>query len=136
MNPIEIRAAIAADPALLALVPNSQAIADALSAGRTRPNGAEIGNGLIIAEIGLEAGNALLDALNDTAQFRYVKPLLEQGRLDVSSPLVVAALGAMVPAVLTAAQADALIALGREADPVRELDVRRAIWNDDGTRAL
>lgn len=137
MNVTEIRAAIAADPALMALLPDSRAIADALSQGRTRANNFEIGNGLILATIGIEAGNALLDALYNTVEFRYVKPLLEQGRLDVSSPLVAGALAQLVEnEVISQAEADALIALGQDPDPVNELDVRRAIWNDDGTRAI
>ena len=137
MTPAEIRTAILASPALVDLLPDSQAIADAMSAGRTRPNNVEIGNGLILATIGLASGNALLDALSATPDFRYVKPLLEQGRLVVSSPLVGVALAGMVAAsVITQAEADALIALGREPDPVSEFDVRRAIWNDDGTRAI
>lgn len=134
MTPQAIREAIEADPALRALLPDSQAIAEALSAGRTRANSALIGNGLILATIGLTAGNALLDALNSTEDFRYVKPLLEQGRLQVSSPLVAGALAQLVSAsVITQGEADALIALGREPDPVPELDVRRALWADDGT---
>ncbi|MCR4301542.1 MAG: hypothetical protein NUV51_08015 [Sulfuricaulis sp.] len=136
MTPAEIRAAIAADPALSALLPDSQAIAEAMSAGRTRANTIEIGNGLILATVGLEAGNALLDVMNSAADFRHVKPLLEQGRLAVSSPLVVATLNSLVGTVLTQEQSDALIALGRDPDPVAELDVRRAIWLDDGTRAI
>jgi hypothetical protein len=134
VTPQAIREAIEADPALRALLPDSQAIAEALSAGRTRANSALIGNGLILATIGLTAGNALLDALNSTEEIRYVKPLLEQGRLQVSSPLVAGALAQLVSAsVITQGEADALIELGREPDPVPELDVRRALWADDGT---
>ena len=137
MTPEQIRQAISESETLTGLLPDSQAIADALSEGRTRPNGAEIGNGMILATIGLTAGNALLDALYNTADFRYVKPLLEQGRLDVSSPLVAGALAQLVVGqVITQQEADALIALGQEPDPVREMDVRRAIYNDDGSLAV
>lgn len=137
MIPQEIRTLIAADPALQALLPDSQAIADAMSAGRTRANATEIGVGMILATIGLASGNALLDALYSAPDFRHVRPLLEQGRLVVSSPLVADALAVLVAGeVITQGEADALIALGREPDPVAEMDVRRAIWNDDGTRAI
>ncbi len=44
----------------------------------------EIGNGLILSTVGLEVGNALLDVLNGAPDFRYIKPLLEQGRLGTT----------------------------------------------------
>lgn len=145
MDTQQIRSAITADPALTALLPDSQAIATALSEGRTRPNQRELGNGTIIETIGLAAGNALLDTLLSTdaaSPYRHIRPLLEQGRLIISSPLVVGTLQAMVGqalpggVVFTQQHAEALIALGRTEDPVSELSVRRAIWNDDGTRAI
>jgi len=132
----EIRTAIAAAPELVALVPDTQAIADALSVGRTRPNRREIGNGTILETIGLAAGNELLDVIQSQADFRHVRPLLEQGRLIASSPLVVGTLQSLVGTVLTQPQADALISLGRDPDPVPEMDVRRAVWHDDGTMAV
>lgn len=137
MTPEQIAQAIGQDPALLAMVPDSAAIAAALSEGRTRRREYLVGNGLILVTVGLATGNALLDALHSAPEFRHVKPLLDQGRLDVSSPLVAVALAQLVAIdVIDQAQADALIALGREPDPVDELDVRRAIWNDDGTLAV
>ncbi|MCK0507925.1 hypothetical protein [Aromatoleum anaerobium] len=132
----DIRAAIAADSALRALIPDTQAIAAALSVGRTRPNGREIGNGTVLETVGLVSGNRLLDVIDTEPSYRHVKPLLEQGRLVASSPVVVAALQSMVPLVLSQAEANALIALGRDPDPVAEIDVRRALWNDDGSLAL
>ena len=95
-----------------------ETIAAAVNVGRTRPSTQEIGNGVVLEILGLEAGNAFLDVINNAPDFRHVKPLLEQGRLRIASPLVQAALGSMVPAVLTAAQANALQALGVEDDPV------------------
>ncbi|NBV95814.1 MAG: hypothetical protein EBR90_03370, partial [Actinobacteria bacterium] len=61
------------------------AIAEALSVGRIKRVTTEIGNGKILETIGLAAGNALLDAIYATPDFKYVVPLLEQGRLDISS---------------------------------------------------
>lgn len=134
MTADEIRAAIAADPALQALVPDSQAIADALSVGRTRWKHTEIGVGTIIEVLGLAAANPVLDALYASPDYRHVKPLLDQGRLRLD---VVAQAGMLQPLVtgglLTQAQLDALIARAKEAAPVAEYDVRMAIYNDDGS---
>lgn len=119
MTPQEIRDAIAADPALQAMGTEHGAIAAALSVGRTRPNRKEIGFGTVLETIGLSAGNAVLDAIVNTADYRYVKPLLEQGRLIASSPLVAGALSALVAAtVITQGQADALIALGQDPETI------------------
>ena len=134
MTADEIRAAIAADPALQALVPDSQAIADALSVGRTRWKHTEIGVGTIIEVLGLAAANPVLDALYASPDYRHVKPLLDQGRLRLD---VVAQAGMLQPLVtgglLTQAQLDALIARAKEAAPVDEYAVRMAIYNDDGS---
>lgn len=134
MTADEIRAAIAADPALQALVPDSQAIADALSAGRTRWKHTEIGVGTIIEVLGLAAANPVLDALYASPDYRHVKPLLDQGRLRLD---VVAQAGMLQPLVtgglLTQAQLDALIARAKEPAPVDEYAVRVAIYHDDGS---
>ena len=134
MTADEIRAAITADSALQALVPDSQAIAAALSAGRTRWKHTEIGVGTIIEVLGLAAANQVLDALYASPDYRYVKPLLDQGRLRLD---VVAQSGMLQPLVtgglLTQAQLDALIARAKEPAPVSEYDVRVAIYNDDGS---
>lgn len=136
MTADEIRAAIAADPALQALVPDTQAIAAALSVGRTRYVETQIGVGSIIEVLGLAAANPVLDALYASPDYRHVKPLLDQGRLRLD---VVAQAGMLQPLVtgglLTQAQLDALIARAEEADPVDEYQVRIAIhYNADGTR--
>ena len=130
----EIRAAIAADPALQALVPDTQAIAAALSVGRTRWKHTEIGVGSIIEVLGLAAANPVLDALYASPDYRHVKPLLDQGRLRLDA---VAQAGMLQPLVtgglLTQAQLDALVARAKEPAPVAEYDVRMAIYNDDGS---
>lgn len=105
-------------PALLASR-DFDAIAAFVSAGRTKPSTREIGNGTILEVLGLETGNALLDVVNTAQDFRYVKPLVEQGRLTVGSALVQATVQSLVPmGVLTQPQADALCALGFDPDPV------------------
>lgn len=103
------------------------AIAATLSAGRTKLVPTEIGNGTILETIGLTAGNALLDAINAAPGFRYVKPLLEQGRLRVDSALVRDTLDTLVPSVLKQAQADALKNLAVKPDPVSAQDVAKAL---------
>lgn len=104
------------------------AIAAALSMGRTKTVPTEIGNGLILETIGLASGNTLLDAIYTDANFRYVKPLLEQGRLRVDSPLVRGTLDALATAeVITQAEADALKALAVQADPVSAYEVGYAL---------
>lgn len=134
MTADEIRAAIAADPALQALVPDTQAIAVALSVGRTRWKHTDIGVGTIIEVLGLAAANPVLDALYASPDYRHVKPLLDQGRLRLDS---VAQAGMLQPLVtgglLTQAQLDALIARAKEPAPVDEYAVRVAIYHDDGS---
>ena len=134
MTADEIRAAIAADPALQALVPDTQAIAAALSVGRTRYVETQIGVGTIIEVLGLAAANPVLDALYAAPDYRHVKPLLDQGRLRLD---VVAQAGMLQPLVtgglLTQAQLDALVARAKEPAPVDEYAVRVAIYNDDGS---
>lgn len=129
----EIRAAIAADEVLQALVPDTVALATALSAGRTRFAHTEIGVGTIIEVLGLTTANAVLDVIYSTQDYRHVKPLLDQGRLRLDSPFVRATLQAMVPALLTQVQCDDLLARAQVPDPIGEFDVRCAIFNDDGT---
>lgn len=119
-------------PALLASR-DFDAIAAFVSADRKKPSTREIGNGTILEVLGLEAGNALLDVINNVPDFRHVKPLVEQGRLTVGSPLVQATVQALVPmGVLTQPQADALCALGFDPDPVTASQVNQALVSDDG----
>lgn len=114
MTPDQIRAAIAADPALQAMQAdgNCEGIARALTAALppvALP--AEVGVGTVLEVLGLAAGNALLDVLRDpSGDFRHVAPLLEQGRLRLDLPMTAQVLGFLVPAVLTAAQRDGLLA--------------------------
>ncbi len=114
-------------PALIASR-DFDAIAAAVSIGRTKPSAREIGNGTILEVLGLETGNALLDVVNTVPDFRYVKPLVEQGRLTVGSTLVQATVQSLVPmGVLAQPQADALCALGFDPDPVTAARVASAM---------
>lgn len=132
----DIRAAIQADAALQALIPDTEEIAAALSDGRTRFVPTEIGVGTILEVLGLATGNSVLDAVAGNADFRHVKPLLEQGRLRLDSAFTRGVLASLVGALITQEQHDALITRAQQPDPVSELDVRRAIWHDDGSLAV
>lgn len=136
MTADEIRAAIAADPALQALVPDTAAIAAALSAGRVRYVETNIGVGTVIEVLGLATANAVLDVIYSAPDYRHIKPLLDQGRLRLDSAFVRGALQSMVPALLTQAQCNALIARAAAPDPVTELAVRRGIYNPDGSLSV
>lgn len=137
MDIAEIRLAIESEPALQALLPDAQAIAVELSTRDTHKVPFEIGIGLILETIGLESGNALLDAIKATPEFRHVYPMLEQGRLDLSSPLVEIALGMLVQAeVISNSDAQILLSLSIRPIEVSETDVKRAIWHDDGSLAV
>lgn len=109
-------------------------ISAGVNAGRVKPSTREIGNGTILEVLGLATGNALLDVINTVPDFRYVKPLVEQGRLVASAPLVQATVQSLVPmGVLTQAEADALCAQGFDPDPVTAAQVNQALVSDDGT---
>lgn len=130
----EIRAAIAASAELQALVPDTVALAGALSVGRKEFVPTEIGKGTIIETLGLGVANGLIDAVLATADYRHVKELLEQGRLRLD---IVAHAGMLQPlvsgGVLTQPQLDALVARAHVDAPIPEFDVRRAIYADDGS---
>lgn len=139
MTPEDIRAAIQADAALQTLMPDTQAIADAISAGRTKLGtvsrawlatwAAGTGMRAVMQDVSEIVGHPLrsislatLDVLAGAAD-----------GIDFSVPENVASVQAWVTAgVMTQEHADALFALGTEPDPVSEFDVRRAIFADDG----
>ena len=109
-----------------------QAIADAVSLGRTQPSGLLIGKGRVIEVLGLEAANAFIDVIDNLADFRHVKGLLASGTLCISSPLVLATVQGFVPGVLTQEQADALMALGSINDTVSAAQTEVAMKDDNG----
>lgn len=133
----EIRSAISSDEQLMSLIPDTQAIADELSGRESYKVPFEIGAGGILATLGLERGNALLDAIQSTPGFRHVWPMIEQGRLDLSSPLVELGLDALVQSeVISSSEMQQLLSLCLRPIEVSEDDVKRAIWNDDGSLAI
>ena len=125
----QIRAAIAASPELILLAQEgkTQAIADAISVNRKKTVPTEVGNGTILEVLGLSVGHALLDVINTVPDFRHVKPLVEQGRLRLDSPLTIQALQSLVPSVLTETQAQALISRATVDDKVTHTQVGIAL---------
>lgn len=133
----EIRSAISSDEQLMSLIPDTQAIADELSGRESYKVPFEIGAGGILATLGLERGNALLDAIQSTPGFHHVWPMIEQGRLDLSSPLVELGLDALVQSeVISSSEMQQLLSLCLRPIEVSEDAVKRAIWNDDGSLAI
>lgn len=133
MDIAAVRSAISSDEQLMALIPDTQAIADALSGRETYKVPFEIGAGGILATLGLERGNVLLDAIQTTPGFRHVWPMIEQGRLDLSSPLVEVGLDMLVQSeVISSSEMQQLLSLCLRPVEVPEIDVRLAIWNDNG----
>lgn len=107
---------------------NDAAIAAVISEGRTKPKAFEIGKGTIIEVLGLATGNAFLDAIDGNADFRHVKHLLTDGRLRVDSAMVSTLTAGFVQSgLITAEQRTALLALGREPDPITERAVVLAL---------
>ena len=122
---------LALDPELIESR-NDAEIARQLSIGRVKRIPFEIGNGTILEILGLESGNRLLDVLMSATDFRYVRPLLEQGRLEVSSALVRATLDGLAGMqVITADEAAALKAVAETPDPVSVAQVSE-ILNAEG----
>lgn len=97
---------------------NYHVIASKVSVGRVKLVPTEVGTGTILEVLGLSAGNALLDLIYTAPDFKYVKPLVEQGRLRLDSTMVRATLDSLVPNVLTAAQAAALKSHAEQPNPV------------------
>ncbi|HEY9702828.1 MAG TPA: hypothetical protein V6C58_10295 [Allocoleopsis sp.] len=105
---------------------NYHTIAQIVSVGRTRsvPRTGEVGYGTVLETLGITMGNALLDFINANPAFKYVKPLLEQGRLILESALVQQTLTSLVGLdlgggnVFTNAHLTALNTLRTEAAPV------------------
>lgn len=159
----EIQALILATPAAMALldavrsdpapVPDTVAIAEAISAGRTRTESRLIGDGEVSLALGVPAGPLFVMSLEDAASdasrpgpgaaseeielfatARQAWRSLQKGAFDIGDSSVRAAIDLFVGALLNANQAASLKALSPEIpDPVPEFDVRCAILADDGS---
>lgn len=118
---------ILALPAELRATQDTQALADALPPVVTI-RACEIGKGKVLGTIGLEAGNTLLDIIDNVADFRHVKQLVANGWLDVGDALT----RAMIDQVCTPEDGAALKALAEISTPIDEMTVRLACWSDNG----
>lgn len=143
MTPEEIRQAITESPTLTNLLPDSQAIADAMSEGRTRS--APVRRADFAVWCGATGLRAAVEdhAANVDSPLRSAALTIRDflGGAAESIDFALAGNQQMLAAwqmagAITQPEADALIALGREPDPVREIDVRRAIWADNGERII
>lgn len=111
----------------LVLAKNHLAIAEILSNTNTRTVSTAIGKGTILSVLGFEAGNAFLDVIDTQPTYRHVKDIIGDSKFDVSLDVSKQGILAMVPAVVTQEQADALIALGKEKVPVSVQEVAQAL---------
>ena len=134
MTSQQIRDAIAARPDLQALVAvgNHEAVAQALSVGRTKLGMYEAGKGDVLTVLGLTVGNALLDVIDAAPEFRHAKHLLAAGRLRLDMRLTIDTLASIVGQQVSGvtfeqAHADAVLALARVPDPIPPEAVTAAV---------
>lgn len=105
---------------------NDAEIARQLSIGQTQIVQTFIGYGTVLDTIGLEAGNAFLNILTSDPRFKYILPLLEQGRLDIGMQSVRTYLDQLATAgVLSAENAQLLKSLAEVpvVIPVNEVSI-------------
>ena len=134
MTPGQIRQAIQEDESLYSLLPDVTSIAAELSSrAKEQDNSVRIGIGTILATLGVEDGNALLDAIKGSEDYKYAWVLVERGDLDVNSPIVDQALdGLVLSSVITPEQKQMLLDSGLKPVHISPTDVSRAVWSDDG----
>lgn len=145
----DLRSEILADPDLLALLPDSEAIAAALPPRITIGEAFVTERG-VVAALGIEPGEAFLKALEDFAESTAEHPLathrpairrqiawLKRDGIDVGSTPARVMISALVTTgVLNEAAADTILRLAEVHTQVTEFEVRQAIWNDDGSQAV
>lgn len=145
MTPEQIRAAIGASQELQALVPDTNALAAAMSAGRKLTVSHFASERGILERFagGPLAADALLSKLEAFASTthpmasivrRALKFLAQPEGLDVGSPATQGLLDALgAGGVLTEQEVSGIKAMALADAPVPEFDIRRAIFADDGT---
>lgn len=116
---------------------DTQAIAAALSVGRTRLASTLIGFGRVLDALGPVDGATVLDTLEaikaSNPPLKWAWYLLERGELDVALASVRGQIDMLaLGGALTTAQAAALKALAETPDPIDEMTVRQACWSDEG----
>jgi hypothetical protein len=148
MTPADIRAAILASPELLALVPDTVAIAAALSQGRTTVQPRRMSEAGVLERYpgGPVAADAVLAKLEGFAASahplagvvrRALRFLAQAEGLDIGASATRTMLDALAAGgAITADECASLKGLAAVPDPVAELDVRAAVFNDDGSLAV
>jgi hypothetical protein len=125
---------IQARPDVVALAPDTQAMANLLSQGRKKNVQTLGGIGTIMKAIGPEAGGALLDTLESlsatNSAVKWAMVMIKSGTLDFGD---ITTQGMIDQLVADPAMRNALKAVAKADDPVSEYDVRVAIYNDDGS---
>ena len=109
------------------------ALAVLMSPGRTRANGLQIGCGVILATIGIDAGNRLIDFIQSQPELRHVVRLINNGWLDIGEPLPQHMLRSFPAEAISSADAEALCALGQQPDPFTAQQVAEAVFYPDGS---
>ena len=115
------------------------ALAEILSAGRTKVIDYSIGYGTVLEVLGAEAGSAFLDGLTALAAtsspVKWALKLLDRGELNIGSPATQAQLDALAAGgVFPQVVADALKALALAPDVVTMQQVADAMFNPDGSQ--
>lgn len=142
MTPEEIRAAIQADPALTALVPDTKAIADAISVGRTRMGDLtshDIRQYLMLADLLLAIEASDTPACKAATRALGVFPVF-----DLSNPMILGKFSQVLDGLVadelipdfTETHKATILTIPVISDPVDEMDVRRALFADDGSLLL
>lgn len=131
MNILQI---ITDTPELIDMIPDTGAMAQYINTHYKEPdNTIRIGIGTVLDTLGLVSGNQLLDAIKNTPDYRYAWQLLEQGNLDINSPLVEQVLSLLVQAeVILQSDKDKLLDVGMKPVNVSTSDIARLIWSDNG----
>lgn len=121
-------------PELIDMIPDTEAMAQYINTHYKEPDySVRIGIGTVLNTIGLVSGNQLLDAIKTTPDYRYAWHLLEQGGLDINSPLVEQALTLLVQAeVILRSDKDKLLDVGMRPVNISTSDISRLIWSDNG----
>ncbi len=115
---------------------DTEAIALALSAGRMRIQPTPIGIGTVLAAMAPVGGdflNALEQIGQSDANVKWALKMIEQATFDVGHPVTRAQLEAFkqsAPAL--SAGIDALLNVALVPDPISDLDVRRALRDEQG----
>lgn len=124
---------------------DTDAIAEALSVGRTKIVETKIGQATLLNILGAVEGAALLDMLAALSKstdpnlrpIAYAVELLKDEKLDIGSSVTRTQLDSLVTAgILPQAAVNAVKALAEKPDPISEFEVRCIAWSANGDWTL